>query len=1036
LPVEFRVLGPVEVVDGGRTLRFGPRKLRVLLGVLLGHANQGVARDVLVGALWSKPPRTAAENLRVHVYHLRRELGAERVVRRYDGYLLVVKAGELDCDTFTDRVEQAGLLLAAGDADGAGRTLQAALGMWRGPAFGDLRDLDLLRARAEHLEEQRLDAVMQRIDADLILGRHQQIAGEVAQLAAEHPLREGLQARLLLALYRSGRIAEALQAFDRCRRWLYSELGVEPGAELQAVHLAILREDPQLMPGSLRAVAAGPAAPRPGHDGIESPIPRQLPGDVAGFTGRGAELARLDALLPAGTDNGSDLGADTAAREVVILAIAGTAGVGKTALAVRWAHRVSGRFPDGQLYVDLRGYDPGQPMTAAEALARFLGVLGVAGRDTPLEVEELAARYRSEIAGRRMLIVLDNAATVEQVRPLLPGTSSCAVVVTSRDSLAGLVAVHGAHRLDLDLLPAGDAYALLRRLIGPRVDAHPEATAALAGQCTRLPLALRVAAELATSRPAIALADLVADLADQQRRMDLLDAGGDPRAAVTAVFSWSLRHLPAGAAGMFRLLGLHPGPDLDPYAAAALADTSLQQARRSLDALTRAHLLHPTAGGRYGMHDLLRTYAASLATAEDSDTGRTAALGRLFDYYLATAAAAMDMLYPAQADRRPRIPPAATPTPDLADPDAARRWLDTERHCLVAIAAHTAAHGWPTHTVRLSTTLYRYLVGGHHTDALAIYGHARGAAERSGDQVGQAHVLLGLGTAHAQLAQYRPAAGHLEQALVLFRHAGDQVGEARALGNLGGVEQALGCFRSAADHHQQALALFRQVGDRIGEAYELDNLGAVEQLLGRFRSAAGHHQQALALCRQAGDHNGEARALDNLGAVEQRLGRYRPAIAHHERALVLFRQLGNRYGEAWALTNLGIVHTRLGGTDRATECHRQALTIFRDIGDRDGQAWALNGLGEAAHPADAITHHTEALTIATDTGTREQQARAHTGLAHAQRTLGHPDQARHHYKHALTLYTDLGSPEADQISTHLTAAQAASANSDPPPSAP
>ncbi len=405
---------------------------------------------------------------------------------------------------------------------------------------------------------------------------------------------------------------------------------------------------------------------------------------------------------------------------VVVSAVSGTAGVGKTALAVHWAHRARNRFPDGQLYVNLRGYDPDRPMTAPDALVRFLTALGVSGQDIPLEPDDRAARYRTEVAGRRMLIVLDNAATVEQVRPLLPGTGSCAVLVTSRDSLAGLVVREGAQRLDLDLLPADAARTLLRRLIGPRAEAEPDAVGTLAAQCARLPLALRVAAELAAARPTTPLADLVAELADQQRRLFLLNADGDPRAAVVTVFSWSLRYLPADAARTFRLLGLQPGPDLDAYATAALTGTTPADAQRSLDVLARAHLVQRVDAARYGMHDLLRAYAAGLASAQDTPEAREAALDGLFDHYLATAAAAMDRLHPAEAHLRPTAPETSTPVPDLSDPDAARAWLSTERACLTAMAAHTAAHGRPTHAIRLSQTLYRHLISGRHTDGLTI----------------------------------------------------------------------------------------------------------------------------------------------------------------------------------------------------------------------------------------------------------------------------------------------------------------------------
>jgi transcriptional regulator with XRE-family HTH domain len=398
--------------------------------------------------------------------------------------------------------------------------------------------------------------------------------------------------------------------------------------------------------------------------------PAQLPSDVLDFTGRVAELAQLDELL-----------ADTQ-----LVAVSGTAGVGKTALVLRWAHRAAARFPDGQLYVNLRGYDPEQPLDAGEALARFLRALGVPASDIPSDPDERAARYRTELTGRRILILADNAATVEQVRPLLPGTVTAALIVTSRDSLPGLVAVHGAHRLDVDLLPSDDASTLLRRLIGARADADPTATTLLVDQCARLPLALRVAAEFAAARSDSALADLTAALNDEQRRLDLLDAGGDPRAAVAAVLSWSYRHLAPDAAGLLRLLGLHPGADFDKYAAAALAAASTDDAERWLAVLVRAHLLAPTGAGRYAMHDLLRAYTAGLAAILDDEERRRTALTRLFDYYLATAASAMDSLYPAESWRRPRIPPAGSPVPKLTEPDSARGWLDTELDNLIAVA--------------------------------------------------------------------------------------------------------------------------------------------------------------------------------------------------------------------------------------------------------------------------------------------------------------------------------------------------------------
>ncbi|MBA2694602.1 MAG: tetratricopeptide repeat protein, partial [Actinobacteria bacterium] len=663
-------------------------------------------------------------------------------------------------------------------------------------------------------------------------------------------------------------------------------------------------------------------------------VPAQLPGDVDVFTGRAAELAELDRLLTAiPTQTNVTEVAGGYSTSVVISAVSGTAGVGKTALALRWAHRVRAEFPDGQLYVNLRGYDPDQPLSAADALAGFLRALGVAGADIPLELEERAAAYRSLLDGRRMLIVLDNAATVEQVRPLLPGTPSALVVATSRDSLTGLVARHGARRLDLDLLPPEDAVALLGALIGERVAAEPAAAALLVGQCARLPLALRIAAELAATRPASSLAQLVCELADEQRRLESLDAGGDPRTAVRAVFSWSYLHLPADAARAFRLIGLHPGPDLDPYAAAALTHTSLDQAQHLLDLLVRGHLITSTSPGRYGMHDLLRAYATDRATTDDFEDGRWSALMRLFDHYLATAAAVMNTLYPAEQHRRPRIPPPARPSPPVADPTVARDWLDAERATLTATCAHTASRGWPGYTTRLASTLFRYLdVGSHYPDALTIHTHARHAARDTGDPSAEAHALTNLDLVYERQGRYQQATEHHQQALALFRELGDRVGEARPLGNLGLVYERQGRYQQATNHYQQALALFREIGDRVGEAHALRNLGVVYERQGRYQQATNHHQQALALFREIGYRAGEAAVLNDIGETHHATGELHGAHSQHTAALTLATQIGDRYEQARAHNGLAHTHHITGELDQARHHWHQALALYTDLG--------------------------------------------------------------------------------------------------------
>jgi tetratricopeptide (TPR) repeat protein len=713
---------------------------------------------------------------------------------------------------------------------------------------------------------------------------------------------------------------------------------------------------------------------------------------------------------------------------VVISAIGGTAGVGKTALALHWAHQVTDRFPDGQLYVNLRGYDPDQPLPAMGALAAFLRSLGVPGQDIPQEETERATRYRSLLAGKRILVLLDNAATAEQVRPLLPGHPECAVVVTSRDSLSGLVARDGARRLDLDLLPVADAVALLRELIGARVDAEPDAAVTLAELCARLPLALRVAAELAAAEPGIGLSDLVADLADLHTRLDLLDVGGDPRAAVRAVFSWSYRNLDVDAARTFRLFGLHPGPDFELHAVAALTGTDLEQARRSLDALARAHLIQPAAPSRYATHDLLFAYARDLAAGQISEQETRAATTRLFDYYLSTAAAAIQALYPAERDRRPLIARTPTPAPPVADANTAMRWLDRERACLVAMVTRAAREGWTAHATQLSATLPRYLeAGGHYPEALIIQTQVRDAASRAGDRAAQAAAVNRLGAIHRLQADYDQAAAYLEQARALFGEAGDRAGQARALHNLGNVYIRQGRYEQAVDSLETALAVFCQMSDKLGEALALDSLGAVLQLQGRYQQAGSHLRRALALHRELGDLGGEAYALNNLGIVYRLQDSYQNAANSLQRALILFRQAGDRSGEATALSELGAAHLRLRNLDRAASNTQEALALSRLIGERSTEADALNTLGDvllaSGQPEQASRRHREALHLAEQIGQKNLQANSHNGVANCYNASGNVNLACEHWHQALALYTELGAPEAEEVRARLDADQ-------------
>jgi tetratricopeptide (TPR) repeat protein/transcriptional regulator with XRE-family HTH domain len=881
-------------------------------------------------------------------------------------------------------------------------------------ALGFAGLLRLLRAEARLTQEELASAagVSTRAVSDLERGLHQKAHKDTAAMLAD--------ALTLPAAARALFVAAAR--------------GHVPAAEVLAAraHAAATAHEPPRPAGvatSADTAGGGPAASGPAGQ----PVPHELPADVGAFTGRAAELADLDRLRPAAA--GDEPG--HAQGPMVIWVLSGTAGVGKTALAVRWAHRVAGLFPDGQLYVNLRGYDPDQPVTAANALAGFLRAVGTASQDIPLPVAERAARYRSAVAGRRMLVVLDNAATVEQVRPLLPGTATAQVIVTSRDSLPGLVALDGASRLDLDLLPPADAVALLRTLIGGRADADRAAAQTLAAQCARLPLALRIAAELAAARLDTPLAKMTVELGTLRDRLSVLTAGGDPRGAVASVFSWSCRHLPPEAARMFRRLGLHPGPDWDRHAAAALTGMTTAQAGRSLAVLARAHLIQPAPAGRYGMHDLLRAYAAGLAATDDSEQARRSALTSLFDYYLGACAAALDLLAPAERQHRPAPAAAATPGPEFETQAAARAWLDEELPTLTAVVAHTARHGWPGHATRLAATLKRYLYGGHDTEALSINVHALGAARDCGDRVAEAGTLISLGVFHARQGRGDQAADCQRQALALARDIGDRVAQASALSGLAFVHDWQHRHGQAADCQRQALALYRELGDRAGQVAAMQSLGVSYFRQGRYRQADGHLRQALALSREIGDPHGEAWALASLGDMCYQRSLYPDAIGYLRQALTAARQIGDRYVEAEALTRLGEVCHRQGHRDQAAGYCQEALTLFREIGDRGGEADALNGAGQAllaaGEPGEAAACHTAALTLARQAGHRYQQARALARLGQARRLQGELDQAAACQREAAALFGEIGDRggEADALNgageTALAAGQPAKA---------
>lgn len=1005
--MRFGILGPLLVHDGEGDIAVPAARQRVLLAALLLRAGRPVPLDELVEMVWDgAPPVGSATTLRTHVKRLRRVLGPRagaRLITRSPGYLLDATEEEVDLLAFTRLCRDTGAAVRAGDWAHASAVIEEALMLWRGTALTDVPSQAMRRDESARLEQLRLQAIEWQMDAGLHLGREGELICQLQSLAAEQPLRERFHAQVMLALYRCGRRSEALAAYGHARAIIVEELGVEPGTELQELHQRILAADPALS-----------VSERAAHLGTPD-VPRQLPAAVEDFTGRVDELAQLSALLQPAGDR---------PPTVAISAIAGTPGVGKTALAVYWAHQMADRFPDGQLYVNLRGYDPDQPVRPADALAGFLRSLGMRSRDIPADEQERSAGYRSLLAGRRMLIVLDNANSAEQVRPLLPGSPLCLTLITSRNSLPALVAREGARRLELDPLPLADAVELLRRLIGRRVEGDARSAEALARHCSLLPLALRLAAEFAAARQGVPLANLVDEIADQQRWFDLLDAGGDRRTAIRAMFSWSYRALDARVARVFRLLGLHPCADIDRYATAALTGGSLETADRALTELARAHLVSSTGPGHYQMHDLLRSYARELVAECDGDAAAASALTQLLDHYLYAAGLAMDALFPEGKRHRPEIDVPGSPAEPIAGPAEARRWLDAHRGSLVTIAVFSAEHDWPGYAIRLAATLFRYLAeGAHYAEVVVLCERARHAARRTGDRAAEAEALNNVTLVDMRQGSYQRAADHLRQAQQLYHEIGNVNGQARCQGNLGLLSFFQGRYRPAIADQHKALELYRLAGDPNGEARALNNLGIVEIRLGWYGQAVRHLRQTLELARRAHAHVTEAHALSNLALARMRHGDYERAAGYLRRSLAIFRERNDPAGEAFALTNLGLAELRCGRIEDAVIHQQQSLALCRKTGDEPAETEVLNGLAEVllatGQTEEACEQYSSALALATRFADKYERARAHDGLGCSYQARGDLHQAHEHWQQAVILYEELETPEAGIVRSRL-----------------
>jgi DNA-binding SARP family transcriptional activator/tetratricopeptide (TPR) repeat protein len=939
--MNFRILGDLEVWADGTRLPLGGVRDRTVLGVLLLDAGQVVPVARLVDAVWpDDPPATAVRQVQNAVSRLRQllkgpGLRSPGLLETADGgYRLTARGEEIDAWVFEAKVAEAAQAAAAVQPALAAGILGDALGLWRGRVLEGLGGA-VIDSAATAWDQRRRAAQDTYYQHMLMLGRHRSIVPELSSLLGEDPFREATAAQLMLALYRCGNQAGALMVYQATRDRLCDDLGVDPGPELNEIHRQILNHAAELEPpaggfGDVPAVILGsavgmdvPSAHREWPAAPPVPVPRQLPAALRDFAGRKEELKRLDDLLGnAGT--------------MVITAISGTAGVGKTALAVHWAHAIAGQFPDGQLYVNMRGFNPdAAPMEPGEALRRVLDSLGVPPGRIPAEPDAAAALYRSMVAGKRMLVVLDNVRDAGRARLLLPGSGGCLVIVTSRDQLSGLVAGEDASLLTLDVLTEREARDMLTARLGSdRIAAEPRAVTELITLCARLPLALAITSARAAAHPGLRLSHLVNELADASSRLDALDAG-DIAASVRSVLSWSYQNLDGTAARMFRLLGLHPGPDVSVAAAASLAAVPLAEARGTLRELTRANLLNEPAPGRHAFHDLLRVYATEQAAAYDGAPGCGEAVHRVLDHYVFTAQAAATRLNPTRPQLAGSSPCRGVLTEPIGDVRQALAWFRTEHRVLLAaitLAGHRPdPRGW-----QLAWTMGPYLCrSGHWQDWADSSQAALQAAQHLGDLTGAASAQHGLGLASQFLGFSDQARDNLLTAASLFRDCGEITGEARAYFDLAYVTLGTSDLAQAARYLRRAEELYRAAGHQAGQAVALTGLGWILARAGSPEDAIPPCQQALSLHRESGYSTGEAYTWHSLGLAQHQLGRYHEALASHRHTAQLCQDAGERYYAAMALTGCGDAHHALGDHGAASDAWHQALAILDELQHTD-----------------------------------------------------------------------------------------------------
>ncbi|MDQ1024633.1 DNA-binding SARP family transcriptional activator/tetratricopeptide (TPR) repeat protein [Streptomyces umbrinus] len=937
--VDFLLLGPVELRVADRSVDLGPAKQRTVLTVLLVDAGRWVAVETLIDRVWGEdPPAQVRASIYAHIARIRRMLAGTaarldgstdgsaagpQLLRGPGGYLLDMPPDQVDLHRFRRLVEQA---RNPGQPDASrAALLHEALGLWRGEPLAGLSGAWAARTR-DNWRQQRIDAVAAWADAELRVNNHAGVIGPLTALVNEHPLVEPLTVALMRALQAAGRGPEALTCYTALQKRLTEELGTDPGAEARQMHQAVLRGEP--------ARPTAPSTPEPADARLGRSVPAQLPLATRGFVGREKELAQLDGILAAAAAAGRP-------TAVVVSAVSGTAGVGKTALAVHWAHRVANRFPGGRLYVNLRGFDvSGAAVTPDQAVRGFLDALGVPAQRVPAEPQARVGLYRSLLAGRRVLVVLDNARDAEQVRPLLPGTAGCLAVVTSRNRLAGLVAAEGAHPIPLDLLSPAEARDLLAHRLGAhRVAAEPQAVEEIITRCARLPLALAIAAARAATRPTPSLASLASELRAADGGLEVFTGDGDdPMTDARTVFSWSYQALGPGAARLFALLGLHSGPDFSAPAAASLTGLTLHQVRPLLAELARAHLVTEHTPGRYTLHDLLRAYATEQAHILDPDTEQRPAINRILDHYLHTAHAADHLLNPHNAPITLAPPRPGVAPEQIVDHAPAMAWFTDEHTVLLAAVQQAADAGLDTHTWQLASALTTYLQRrGHWHHSLTTLRTALDATQRRPEGPGHAHIQRRLGSTYLLLGRHGDAQPHLQRAVELFGDLGDRTAQAHAHLDLGAVLIRQDHYHQALHHAQQALDLYRSTAHTAGEVRALNAIGWCHAQLSDYQRALTHCQQALHLLKDIGDLSGEAATWDSLGYAHHHLGQHHQAVDCYHQALKLYRDLGDSYNEADTLVSLADTHYATGQTATARDTWQRALTIFDDLDHPDAE---------------------------------------------------------------------------------------------------